>query len=112
MSIYNPIHRTDSGAADVLGQAALELDREIASLEHRARTQEGRLTELTNLATFQREALDAAAIVAVTDRAGRITSVNHKFCELSGYSEAELIGSTHRIVQNQDLRIKQQGTGD
>lgn len=100
MSIYNPIHRTDSGAADVLGQVALELDREIASLEHRARTQEGRLTELTNLATFQREALDAAAIVAVTDRAGRITSVNHKFCELSGYSEAELIGSTHRIVHS------------
>ena len=28
------------GAADVLGQVALELDREIASLEHRARTQD------------------------------------------------------------------------
>lgn len=56
------------------------------------------LADIVAFADFQREALDAAAIVAVTDRSGRIVSVNRKFCELSGYSEAELIGSTHRIV--------------
>lgn len=76
------------------------LDREIAALENRTRSQQGRLRALTALADFQREALDAAAIVAVTDRAGRIRSVNNKFCELSGYSEAELIGSTHKIVHS------------
>lgn len=52
------------------------------------------------MANFHREALDAAAIVAVTDRSGRITSVNTKFCELSGYSEAELIGANHRILRS------------
>lgn len=78
----------------------VELDREIAALENQTLSQQGRLQALAALADFQREAIDAAAIVAVTDRRGRIRSVNAKFCELSGYSEAELIGANHRIVHS------------
>lgn len=79
-------------------QESQRLDRELALLHSRSLLQSGRLQQLAALADFQREALDAAAIVAVTDRAGRIKSVNAKFCELSGYSEAELIGANHRIL--------------
>jgi PAS domain S-box-containing protein len=54
---------------------------------------------LTNLEELQ-YALDQAAIVAATDHQGLITYVNHKFCEISQYSRAELIGKDHRIINS------------
>lgn len=44
--------------------------------------------------------LNKASIVAITDKRGTITFVNEKFCEITGYSKEELIGSNHRIIKS------------
>lgn len=51
-------------------------------------------------AAAQYRALNSCAILSQTDLRGRITHVNDRFIEVSGYSREELIGSTHRIVNS------------
>ena len=52
---------------------------------------------LKELSEFN-DALNESGIVSKTNPQGIITYVNSKFCEISGYSENELIGKTHKIV--------------
>jgi PAS domain S-box-containing protein len=47
-----------------------------------------------------RKALDESTIVAITDRAGKITHVNDLFCDISQYDRSELIGKTHFIINS------------
>ncbi|HLR66002.1 MAG TPA: PAS domain-containing protein [Virgibacillus sp.] len=54
---------------------------------------------VSELADFK-FALEASSIVAITDQRGEITYANDKFCRLSKYSEEELIGQDHRIINS------------
>lgn len=47
-----------------------------------------------------KSAIDEAAIVAITDKRGIITYANKKFCDISQYTNSELIGKTHQIINS------------
>ena len=42
-------------------------------------------------------------IVSKTDVKGRITYANRTFCDICGYSEAELLGAPHSIIRHPDM---------
>jgi len=47
-----------------------------------------------------RDALNRSVILSITDAKGKIIEVNSIFCEVAGYSEEELLGQDHRIVNS------------
>jgi len=52
------------------------------------------------LNTELRNAIDAHALVSITDAQGHIIYANDRFCQISGYSSDELLGKDHRIINS------------
>ncbi|MCW8895203.1 ATP-binding protein [Sulfurimonas sp.] len=50
-----------------------------------------------------KKALDESTIISKTDINGKITYVNDKYVQLSGYSEKELIGTHHSLEKHEDI---------
>ena len=58
-------------------------------------------TEHVNAIMAQKQdAVDSHSIMGITDIKGTITFANSKFSEVSGYSNEELVGANHRIVNS------------
>lgn len=83
-----------------LRQLNIELENRVAQrnaeLQQIIQEQQQLLFDLEN----RNKVLDAAAIVSETDPSGIITFANDKFCQISGYNHAELLGQDHRIVNS------------
>lgn len=54
----------------------------------------------------EREYASSIHIVSTTDTKGIITSVNPDFCEISGFTEGELLGKNHNIIRHPDMPVE------
>jgi len=50
-----------------------------------------------------KDVVDTSSIVSKSDKNGIITYINQQFCDISGYTEAELLGKNHNIVRHEDM---------
>lgn len=50
--------------------------------------------------TYVQSALDDSCVIDVTNGIGEIVYVNQQFCDVSGYTKAELLGKTHRLINS------------
>jgi PAS domain S-box-containing protein len=57
-------------------------------------------SDLKNLFKAYQSAIDCNIVASMTDLNGIIIHANEQFCHLSGYTEQELIGSRHAIINS------------
>lgn len=74
----------------------ISFDIDITTRIHTEKKYQNMLIDFHNI----ENALNQSSVVAITNRRGILTYVNDKFCELSKYTNEELIGQTHRIVNS------------
>ncbi|WP_374601165.1 PAS domain S-box protein [Niveibacterium sp.] len=75
-------------------------NRALASANHSMEQSLAEQSRVSAELAFRQFALDQSAIVAITDAAGVIESVNERFCQISGYTREELIGANHRVINS------------
>lgn len=84
-----------------IAQQRLEVVNQQLTEDIKARiAAEEKLRSANNYLDVYRKIVDHHAIVAETDTAGTIVAVNRAFCKISGYTQQELIGRNHRILNS------------
>lgn len=92
-----PVHK-DGALVSLVGSFQDISEMKIRELElsnalHQKDTALAEVTDLTN-------AIHSAAIVSTADSEGKISQVNDKFTEISGYETAEVLGQDHNILNS------------
>jgi PAS domain S-box-containing protein len=64
---------------------------------------EHEINSKNRLLSEYKKAVDESSIVSITDTKGIIKYANDKFCNISGYSLDELVGTSHNVVRHPDI---------
>lgn len=99
----NKLKRKDGTAVDVEVNSRMLSDGRFVGIVRditERKKAELKLYQTLREVTDYKFALDEANIVAITDQKGSIKYVNENFCKISKYSQQELIGKDHRIINS------------
>ena len=83
-----------------LGSGRRRAEALAETMTERLRERNTALSQAIDELNYQKSVLDEHAIVSIADYRGRISYVNDRFCEISGYPREVLIGENHRIVKS------------
>lgn len=82
----------------------LELNKSLERKVHERTVElQSKLNEIFDInirLNSQKQALNAAAVVSLTDSSDILLEVNEEFCRISKYSQRELIGKSYRILNS------------
>lgn len=76
------------------------INRRMGSLISGLATSSQQILEANKRLESLNSAIDHHDIVSIADVQGNITFVNDKFCEVSQYTRAELVGQNHRVLKS------------
>ncbi len=101
-STINPIVNYDGIIVEYIGIRTdiTELEEIKEELEANLDISNKNFSEAYKISQEYQKAIDESNILSRTDKDGKITYVNDKFCEISGYTKEELIGKKHNIVKS------------
>ncbi|HAC64831.1 MAG TPA: histidine kinase [Cyanothece sp. UBA12306] len=79
-----------------IGLLARTFNKMVGEVRRYAQSLNQSLQELENI----KYALDQSQIIAITNLHGNIMQINNKFCEISQYSQQQLLGNDYRILNS------------
>lgn len=74
--------------------------KELEISKHDTEQSNKKLSNALSISKEYQKALEVGSIVSKADLSGTITYVNKNMCQLSGYSEYELLGKSHAILRH------------
>jgi len=96
-------------ASELISQGKMDIHLEVQKKDEIGdaliafNTMSDKLSQNISFLDGYKMAIDKSSIVSKTDLKGIITYANDMFCEISGYTREELIGSSHNIVRHPDV---------
>ena len=103
-SIINPIINLEGEIVEYIG-IRTDITEQVnikQYFEGQLQTTVQDLSHTMKLATEYEMAINESNILSRSDLKGKITYVNDKFCEITGYKKEEAIGKNHSIVRHKD----------